>query len=81
MRYSRVVVGEMQVVTVEVNSVEYIFGKEGNLLYIFPDDKSRNPANVIISPEEGETYQWLGIEITILEVHVDRFVLNIKAID
>jgi hypothetical protein len=78
-RYSRVVVGEMQVVTVEVNSVEYFFVKEGNILGIFPYDESHYPKNAVISPQEGETYQWLGIEITIAEVYVDRFVLNIKS--
>lgn len=79
--YANVVVGEMQTATVTVNGVEYVFSKEGNILGIFPYDESHYPKNAILSPQEGETYQWLGIEITIAEVHVDRFVLNIKAAD
>jgi len=79
--YSNIVVGEMQTATVNVNGVEYVFSKEGNVLGIFPYDESHYPRNAIYSPQEGQTYQWLGIEITIAEVHVDRFGLSIKAKD
>lgn len=79
--YMRVVVGEMQTVTIRINSVEYMFGKEGNMLSIYPWDDSRYPNNVIYSPQEGQTYRWLGIDITVMEVHADRFVLSITAID
>jgi hypothetical protein len=76
--YTNVVVGEMQTVTVRVNGVDYIFTKGGNDLAIYPWDESHNPKNMIYSLQEGQTYQWLGIEITVVEVHVDRFVLSIR---
>jgi hypothetical protein len=79
--YSNVVVGEMQTATVTVNGVEYVFSKEGNILGIYPWDESYNPKNVIYSPQEGKTYPWLGINITVVEVHTDRFVLSINPRD
>jgi len=76
--YTNVVVGEMQTVTVRVNDVEYTFTKGGNDLAIFPWDESHNPNNMIYSLRGGQTYQWLGIEITVVEVYADRFVLSIR---
>lgn len=77
----RVVIGEWQQVPLEVNGVQYIFTKEGNILGIVPWGENHYPRNALLSPKEGETYQWLGIEITIVEVHINRYVLNIKAKD
>jgi hypothetical protein len=79
--YSSVVVGEMQTATVTVNGVEYVFSKEGNMLGIYPWDESYNPKSVIYSPQVGKTYPWLGINITVIEVHMDRFVLSIRPRD
>lgn len=56
-----IVVGEMQSTSIEVHDVQYSFLKDGNLLVIFPWDKTKNPNNVIVSPLERETYQWLSI--------------------
>jgi len=77
----RVIVGELQATSLDVNGVQYIFVKGGDSLYILPYDENHNPTNVILSPKKGETYHWLCIEITIVEVHMDRFVLGIKARD
>jgi hypothetical protein len=80
---SHIVVGEMQITQVTVNEVTYTLSKEGNLLGVNPmisyqEAKERGIArNVISSPQEGETYQWLGINIKILEVHIDRYVISV----
>lgn len=77
--YSNLVVGEMQVTTTKINGVEYVFGKEGDMLSILPYDESHYPRNVIYHIEEGKTYQWLDIDITVVEVHPDRFVLSLRS--
>lgn len=79
--YTNIVVGEMQPTSVTINGVEYIFTKGGNDLAIYPWDESHYPKTGIFSVQEGQMYRWLGIEITVIEVHADRFVLSIKPID
>ena len=77
--YTHVVVAEQQFTNVKINGVEYYFAKDKNVLSISPWDQSHYPTNAIVLPQEGQTYRWLGINITIVEVHVDRYVLSIKS--
>jgi hypothetical protein len=85
---SNIVVGEGQIETVSVNSVEYRFTKDQTLLGIYPNDESHylsDPEhyyrNAIRSPQQGETYAWLGINVKILEVHIDRYVISVTPND
>jgi hypothetical protein len=85
---NNVVVGEWQVTTVTVNGVEYRFTKDQSLLGVYPNDESlylSDPdhyyRNAIRSPQQGETYPWLGINIKILEIHADRYVISVTPND
>jgi hypothetical protein len=85
---SRIIVGEMQTAQVTINDVTYTFSKEKNILAVYPWIETFN-ANTgwttrqtyLSSPQEGETYPWLGINIQILEVHADRYVICITSRD
>lgn len=65
---------------VTINGVTYTFFKIQNSLVISPADES-HPTGAIESPQEGETYPWLGINIKILEVHADRYVISVTSRD
>lgn len=74
-----ITVGEMQLVRVTVNGIEYRFTKVSNLLGIYPLDLNRGGLGSagIFDPQEGETCQWLSIDIKIVEIHVDKYVLRV----
>ena len=76
-----ITVGEMQLVRVTVNGVEYRFTKVSNMLGIYPLDLSRGglESSGIFDPQEGETYQWLGIDIKIVEIHADKYVIRVTS--
>lgn len=85
---SRIVVGEMQIKQVTINEVTYTFGKEKNRLTIYPWIETVNSTTgftsaqtYLSSPQQGETYPWLGINIKILEVHTDRYVISVTSRD
>ena len=76
-----ITVCEGQVAKVTVNEVEYKFTKVSNMLGIYPPDYNQDWLNPfgIFDPQEGETYQWLGIDIKIVEIHVDKYVIRVTS--
>jgi hypothetical protein len=88
---NRVVVPEFSgvdsIVTVTIHDVDYRFTKEGNTLGVYPwlsyqeAMAAGRTRNTISNPQEGETYPWLGINIKILEVHTDRYVISVTSRD
>jgi len=85
---TRVVVGEGQIEQVTVNEVTYTFGKDKSLLTVYPWIETYNATNgmttrqtYLSSPQQGETYPWLGINIKILEIHEDRYVISVTSRD
>jgi hypothetical protein len=85
---NRIVVGEMQIAQVTINEVTYTFCKEKNILAVYPWIETFNSTTgwttrqtYLSSPQEGETYPWLGINIKILEVHADRYVICVTSRD
>ena len=86
--YPNIVVSESQPKEVTINEVIYVFEKQNNFLDVYPwiesfDNETglTNTQTGILNPTQGETYSWLGIDITIVEVHEDRYVISVSSRD
>lgn len=86
--YTNIVVGELQPKQVTINGVTYTFTKEKSYLGVYPWIETwnnqtglTNRQTAISNPQQGETYPWLGIKITIVEIHEDRYVINVAPKD